>query len=125
MSEISLAELEQTLHHAAAVIDECVAPVIKATAMKAADTQRDRVRKRSRRTEKSIKATGPDGAPFTKTTTEAEIGPTRFVGRLLELGTAHSEPYPFVEDSLDPHMAQHQREVLDAATVGALRKLAQ
>lgn len=123
MNEITPAQLEQALNSAAAHIDEHLAPVIKATAMKVADTQRALVRKRSGRTEKSIRASGPDGAPFGSRTIEAEIGPTYYVGRLLELGTAHSPPFPFVAESLDPHLDQHRRDVAAAATTGALKKL--
>lgn len=123
MSEITAAQLEQILRNAGRTADEFVAPVVKATAMKAKATQQQLVRKRSRKTERSIKATGPDGAPFGKRTIEAEIGPTWYVGRLLELGTSHSAPYPFIAGSLDPHMAEHQRQVGDAVMKGALRGL--
>lgn len=120
--DLSTDQLAKILHEAGNSIDEFVAPVIKNTAGKIADTQRAHVAKRSRKTEKSIKVTGPNGSPLGKKTVEAEIGPTFFVGKLLELGTSNMAPRPFVEGSSEPHMAQHVKDV-ETAAVKALKGL--
>lgn len=120
--DLSTDQLAKILHDAGNSIDEHISPVIKKTADKIADTQRARVAKRSRKTEKSIKVTGPQGAAFGKKTLEAEIGPTFFVGKLLEVGTSNMAPRPFVEGSPEPHMAQHVKDI-ETAAVKALKGL--
>lgn len=112
---IGLTELQQSLANASRNIEADSARIVQDTARKIAATQRRLVAKRSHKTERSIRATGPRGRPFTPTTTEAEIGPTWFVGRLLEYGTVHMTPRPFVEHSADPHMAEHRRKLAQAA----------
>lgn len=112
---LTLEDVERALRAAGQDVDKVLSPVVRATAAKVADTQRANVLVESGRTKKSIKATGPGGAPFTARTTEAEIGPTWFVGRLVELGTATRGPHVFVANSLDPHLAAHTQAVLDTA----------
>lgn len=123
MSEITIGDLSHILKNAEKLIDKEIAPVVKRTALAIAETQRATVKRRSGRTADSIKATGPNGAPFNATTTTAEIGPTWFVGKLLELGTSHSAPQPFVAQSADPHMDAHLKGVQDATVNGALKGL--
>jgi hypothetical protein len=115
MTTITLGQLEHALASASRDIDKFVAPVVQRTAGKVAGTQRANVRKRSGKTARSIRATGPDGAAFGPLTVEAEIGPTWFVGRLIETGTVNQAPHVYVASSFEPHRAQHQAEVLDAA----------
>lgn len=122
MSEITLAELEQSLRRAANV-DVHLASVIKDTAMRVAATQRSTVKVASGKTRDSIRATGPGGAPFTPTTVEAEIGPTWFVGALMERGTSLVPPHPFVSNSLDPHL-DHLNAGVRAAIDKSLGRLA-
>lgn len=123
MSAISLGELEATLRDAANLVDTAVAPVVRATANKMADTQRSTVTVRTGRTRDSIKATGPNGTPFTPTTIEAEVGPTWFVGKFEELGTVNRPPRPFVATSYEPHRAAHEQAVLGAVASRALGRL--
>lgn len=123
-NEITAAELAKTLHAAATDIDRHVAPVVARTANRIADTQRANVRRRSGHTARSIVATAPGGRDFGPKDVEAEIGPTWFVGRIIELGLGNfGAPDIFVASSLEPNLPQHQREVLEAATSGALARL--
>jgi hypothetical protein len=123
VSDLSLGQLELAWRQAARDIDREIATEVRATAAKVADTQRATVPVHTGRTRDSIKATGPDGAPLTPTSTEAEIGPTWFVGGLIETGTATQAPRPFVGPSYAPHRADHERRVLDAGVRAALRGL--
>ncbi len=122
--DLTTGQLSGIFAEAQNTIDEHVAKVIKETAGKIAATQKSWVPKRTGKTQRSIKATGPGGAPFTKTTLEAEIGPTWFVGKLLELGTSTMAPQPFVEGSSDPHLTEHIKKVQKAMTTGALKGIA-
>lgn len=120
MSEITLTQLANGFRVAEATVDAHVAKVVKRTAMKVRQTQRENVPKLTGKTRDSIQATGPNGAPFGPKTNDFEVGPTWFVGRLIELGTAMKGPRVFVANSLDPHLAAHHKEVADAVTDGAL-----
>lgn len=123
-TDITPAELTKVLHDAAKNIDRHVAPVVARTANRVLETQRANVRKRSHKTELSIKATAPGGRPLGPTDVEAEVGPEWFVGRIIELGLGNfGAPDVFVANSLEPHLPQHQREVAEAATAGALARL--
>lgn len=123
-NEITAEELAKVLYTAADTIDRHVAPEVARTANLALETQRANVRRRSGHTADSIKATAPDGRTLGPLDVEAEIGPTWFVGRIIELGLGNfGAPAIFVGNSLDPHLADHQRRVLDAATEGALARL--
>lgn len=114
MAEISLGQLELMCRLAGKTIDEVTAPVIKETALRVKATQEERVPYATGKTKRSIRATGPEGAQFTKATTEALVGPTWWVGMLLERGTATRAPRPFVAGSADPHMAGHRERILKA-----------
>lgn len=122
-STLTVNELETILRLAGADVDRVVAPVIKATAYKVAKTQRQLCPKRSGKTRRSIRASGPRGRWFNATTTEAEIGPSWWVGRLLETGTVRMAPRPFVGPSFEPHRADHERRLIDAVVYGALKGL--
>jgi HK97 gp10 family phage protein len=124
MSEITVAELERSLRNAAKTIDREISTAIKTTAEGIRETQRSLVPVASGQTRKSIKVSGPNGARWTPTTVEAEIGPTWFVGRLIELGTVNMGPRPFVAPSYEPHRTAHERRIVNAAVGGALKGLA-
>lgn len=119
---ISLSQVSAALRSAERDADKFLAPVIKDTAEKIAGTQRATVARHSGKTAGSIKVTGPKGQPLGETTVEAEIGPTWFVGRLLEYGTSKTAPQPFVEGSYAPHEAAHVKAV-QAAMVRSLGAL--
>jgi HK97 gp10 family phage protein len=123
MTAISLEQLEQICRIAGQDIDKITAPIIRKTAAKVRETQKANVPVRSGRTRDSITASGPDGAPFTPTTTVAEIGPTWWVGRLIEQGTSRQPPRPFVRPSIDPHLDAHEAEVLEAVMRKSLKGL--
>ena len=120
--DLTTAELAKILDKAGDTIDAHVSPVILNTAHKIEATQKERVAVRTGKTRDSIKVTGPGGAAFTEKTVEAEIGPTFFVGKLVELGTSTMAPRPFVGGSPDPHMAQHEKD-MQAAALKALKGL--
>lgn len=120
---ISLGELETICRLAGRDIDRIIAPVVKETAYKVRKTQYAACPKRSGRTKRSIRATGPGGRWFTPTTVEAEVGPTWWVGRLLESGTVRMAPRPFVSTSYEPHRADHEKRLIDAVVYGALKGL--
>lgn len=96
-------------------IDKQVGPLVKATAEATAATQRQMVAKRSGRTARSIEATAPDGQPLNLLSTEAVVGPTWFVGRLLESGTSTQPARPFVAPSADKHGPQLVAEIAKVA----------
>lgn len=123
MNEISIAQLQQALRNAERTVDTSVAPVVRRTAERVKQTQQENVPVRSGKTKRSIQATGPGGRPFTKNTVDAEIGPTWFVGKMIETGTVNMAPRVFVANSVEPHLQQHAREVADAVSSGALRQL--
>lgn len=125
MSEITLTQLANGFRVAGATVDAHVAKVVKRTAMKVKQTQRENVPKLTGKTRDSIQATGPNGTPFGPTTNDFEVGPTWFVGRLIELGTVNKGPRVFVANSLDPHIAAHEVEVAEAVTNGAMAVLTQ
>jgi HK97 gp10 family phage protein len=112
---VSIDHLAVMFANARKAIDIEQAKVVKRTAHLIAATQRATVAKRSRRTSRSIKVTGPKGRRLGPTSLEAEIGPTHFVARFLEFGTVKMLPRPFVAASADPHMERHCREMADAA----------
>jgi hypothetical protein len=122
VSDLTLEQLEALLRSAGKNVDEVVGPIVGATAQKVKATQEDHVPVDTGRTKKSIKATGPKGTPLTKKSLEAEVGPTWYVGRLLELGTATRGPRVFVADSLDPHLASHSKATLDAVAKALFEK---
>ena len=113
--EITIAELGDLFTQSIKKIDKAVSPVVKTAVEAAADTQRQTVARRSGKTARSIKATGPHGANFGPATLEGEAGPTWFVGRLLETGTVKMPPQPFVRDSLDPHLPRCTDGIASAA----------
>lgn len=113
--DISLTQLADELGAAVHRIDKATSPLVKSTIEKAADTQRQTVAKRSGKTMRSIRATGPNGSAFKDDTLEGEAGPTWFVGRLLETGTANTRPQPFVSTSLDPHILGFTSDYATAA----------
>jgi hypothetical protein len=117
---ITLADLERLLRVTGRDVDKIMLPVVRATAKKVAATQRQNVPTKSKRTRNSIKATGPGGAEFNKSIAEAEIGPSWYVGRFIELGTVRMAPRVFVANSLDPHIGQHQTDVLNAVAAAIL-----
>lgn len=123
MTEITLGELKGYFDTAAKTIDQEVAKAVKATALEVAETQRQTVPVNTGRTQKSIKASGPNGAPFTATTVEAEVGPTWYVGRFIEKGTTTQPPRPFVSSSYEPHAQAHEARISAAMTTGALKGL--
>lgn len=121
--ELTLAQVEAALRQAAKDVDRLVAKEVKVTAGLIRDEQRANVAVATGKTRDSIKATGPNGQPFTPTTTEAEIGPTWFVGRMIDLGTATQAPRPFVAASYEPHRAGHEARILNAAANALLKGL--
>lgn len=123
MIDMTLAELKQTLHDAERTIDHHVAKVIRATAIEVAATQKAAVPVKTGKTRRSIKATGPDGGRFTATTLEAEVGPTWWVGRMIEHGTVKIPPRVFVANSVEPHRVEFEKEMSSAMTDGALEAL--
>lgn len=115
MSEITLSELAQSLNDAANKADLVGAVEVKTTAGRIAETQKATVRVRSGKTRDSITVTDPEGRPLGPASIVAEIGPTHFVGALLERGTVNTPPFPFVATSADEHIDDHQKRVRDAA----------
>jgi hypothetical protein len=113
--DIEIAQLGDLFVQSAKMIDRAVSPIVKTAVEAAAAEQRIAVARRSGKTMRSIKATGPHGANFGPATLEGEAGPTWFVGRLLEHGTVNMPPQPFVANSLDPHLPRCTAAIVDAA----------
>ena len=124
MTAITLSELEFICRAAGKDIDRVIAPVVKATANKIAETQRANIPVRSGKTRDSIEVSGPGGARLTPTSVEAEIGPTWWIGRLIENGTVRTAPHVFIANSYEPHAAAHRQAVLDAVINQSLKGLA-
>lgn len=118
MSAITLEQLEHICRVAAVDIDKVTAPIIRDTAKKVVETQKANVPRRSDKTYDSISA-----SPVEAATTTVEIGPTWWVGRLIENGTSTKGPRIFVANSIDPHLAAHDKAILDAVLKQALRGL--
>jgi hypothetical protein len=89
---------------------------VQATAYKVVWTQKANVPVDSGETRDSIMASAPDGHAFKPTTTEAEVGPTWFVGRFIETGTVLHGPRVYVANSMEPHRAQFEADMLEAGS---------
>jgi len=128
---ITINELATALHRAQKDIDKSLAKVVRRTAEKVADTQRQKVpvgppRQRYKHTRDLIKVTGANGTPITSTTLNLEIGPKDpknpkrpwYIARFIETGVAGTKTIaarPFIENSYEPHRAAHEKAVQLAA----------
>lgn len=109
MTTIGLDSVIADLDKAGLTIGIRASRVVVDTAGKVEDTQKTNVPARySATTRRSIKSVDNDGQPLVLGALTAVIGPmgkTAWRAHLIEFGTSHSRPFPFVGTSLDPHRA--------------------